>query len=174
MGLDLNLDVREMRLDETELITEYFLSATPEHLQLLGVDRERLPPRDAWAPRFRQNAALPLAERRGFFVIWLADARPIGFSSCDQIVFGDHAFMHLHVTEPTLRQRGVGTVCVRRSVEIYFAALQLKRLFCEPNAYNTGPNRTLQSAGFRYVKTHDTVPGPINFHQAVTRWVFER
>ena len=28
--------------------------------------------------------------------------------------------------------------------------------------------------GFRYVKTHMTVPGPMNHHEAVTRWVFER
>jgi hypothetical protein len=28
--------------------------------------------------------------------------------------------------------------------------------------------------GFKYVKTYRTVPGAINFHQAVTRWVLER
>jgi len=35
------------------------------------------------------------------------------------------------------------------------------------------PNRTLQSVGFRYVKTHKTIPGPLNYRQAVTRWVLE-
>jgi hypothetical protein len=29
-------------------------------------------------------------------------------------------------------------------------------------------------AGFKYAKTHMTVPGPLNYHQAVTRWVIER
>ncbi|MDU6731579.1 MAG: GNAT family N-acetyltransferase, partial [Bradyrhizobium sp.] len=47
-------------------------------------------------------------------------------------------------------------------------------LFCEPHAYNTAPNRALQKAGFRYVKTYKTVPGPMNYHQAVTRWMIER
>ena len=46
--------------------------------------------------------------------------------------------------------------------------------FCEPNAFNVAPNRTLQKAGFKYLKTHMTVPGPFNYHQAVTRWVIER
>jgi hypothetical protein len=32
----------------------------------------------------------------------------------------------------------------------------------------------LQAAGFKYVKTHETVPGPLNFHQPVTRWMLER
>ena len=74
--------------------------------------------------------------------------------------------------------RAASTHChvegVRRSVDIYFQQLKLKRLFCEPNAFNVPPNRTLQKAGFKYLKTHMTVPGPLNFHQAVTRWVMER
>ena len=82
--------------------------------------------------------------------------------------------MHLHVTRPDLRRQGIGAQCVRASVDLYFRNLELKRLFCEPNALNVGPNRTLQKAGFRYLKTHKTVPGPLNYHQAVTRWVIER
>jgi len=57
---------------------------------------------------------------------------------------------------------------------IYFEVLKLERLFCEPNAFNVAPNRTLQSAGFKYLKTYKTVPGPLNYHQAVTRWVIEK
>ena len=36
------------------------------------------------------------------------------------------------------------------------------------------PNRTLQRAGFKYVKTHMTVPGLLNYRQAVNRWELER
>jgi RimJ/RimL family protein N-acetyltransferase len=170
----MKLQVREMRLEETSLVIDYFHSSTPEHLEMLGVDPTRLPPRDVWASLFKSQYALPIAERRGFFVIWLTDGRPIGFSSCDKIVFGKQANMHLHVTEPGQRQRGIGAQCVRLSVDIYFQTLEINQLFCEPNAFNVGPNRTLQRAGFEYVKTHMTVPGPLNFHQAVNRWLFER
>jgi RimJ/RimL family protein N-acetyltransferase len=92
----------------------------------------------------------------------------------DRIVHGDRANMHLHIIAPACRGIGIGTQCVRESVDLYFDALQLKQLFCEPNAFNTAPNRTLQKAGFRYLKTHMTMPGPLNFHQAVTQWVTER
>jgi hypothetical protein len=44
-------------------------------------------------------------------------------------------------------------------------------VFCEPNAFNVGPNRTLQAAGFKYLRTYETIPGPLNPRQAVTRWV---
>jgi len=163
-----------MTVDESGIVIDYFHSATPEHLEMLGVDPTRLPAKSAWAERLRQLFATPIEERWGFYVIWLLEGCAIGFSSCDKIVFGERANMHLHVTVPEQRQRGLGTQCVLRGIDVYFRELKLKRLFCEPNAFNVGPNRTLQKAGFKYLKTHMTVPGPLNFHQAVTRWVIER
>jgi len=140
---------------------------------MLGVDPTRLPPREVWATMFDTLYSVAIEERGRFFLIWLMDGHPAGFSSCDKIVFGTQANMHLHVTKPAERRRGIGAQCVRLSVDIYFEKLKIKQLFCEPNAFNTGPNRTLQRAGFKYVKTHMTVPGPLNFHQAVNRWLFE-
>jgi RimJ/RimL family protein N-acetyltransferase len=170
----MTLTVREMTLAETEIIIDYFHDSTPEYLEMLGVDPTRLPPPEAWRERFARECALPVEKRNALWVIWLSDDRAIGFSTSDKIVHGERANMHLHVTEPDLRNQGVGVECVRRSVDIYFERLRLKRLFCEPSAFNVAPNRALQKAGFRYLKTHMTVPGPFNFHQAVTRWVMER
>ena len=107
-------------------------------------------------------------------VIWLLNGRAIGFSTSDRILRGERANMHLHIVEPDLRVQGLGTQCVKHSVDIYFELLKIKKLFCEPNAFNAAPNRTLQKAGFKFVKTHMTVPGPQNYHQAVTQWVIER
>lgn len=77
--------------------------------------------------------------------------------------------MHLHVLKPENRNSGYGSTCVSQTVRLYFSRLNIERLFCEPNAFNVAPNRTLQRVVFKYVKTHMTVPGPLNFHQAVTR-----
>jgi RimJ/RimL family protein N-acetyltransferase len=170
----MDLEVREMQLAETELIIGYFHNAAAEHLEMLGVDPTRLPPLEAWREHFRHEYALPDERRNGLFVVWRLDGQPVGFSSCDKISRGDRAFMHLHVTVPEMRRQGVGSECVRLSADFYFARLSLITLFCEPNAYNVAPNRTLQKAGFKYLKTHMTVPGPLNFHQPVTRWVIER
>jgi RimJ/RimL family protein N-acetyltransferase len=170
----MTLAVREMLGSEVSLIIEYFQNSTPEHLETLGVDPTRLPPVEAWRDRLRRECALPADQRNMVPVIWLSDDRPIGFSTSDKIRYGEQAYMHLHITEPERRHQGIGAECVRRSVDIYFERLKLKRLFCEPNAFNVAPNRTLQKAGFKYLKTHMTVPGPLNFHQAVTRWVIER
>jgi RimJ/RimL family protein N-acetyltransferase len=169
-----NLDVREMALDETGLVIDYFHSSTPEHLEMMGVDATRLLAREAWTARLKDDYDLPITERQSLILIWRLDGRAVGFSRCDKIVVSSHANMHLHVVVPGLRQQGIGAECVRRSAEIYFRTFALKQLFCEPNAFNVGPNRTLQKAGFKYLKTYMTVPGPYNFHQAVTRWVLEQ
>jgi RimJ/RimL family protein N-acetyltransferase len=168
------LSVRTMNVSEVSLIIDYFYNSTPAHLEMLGVDPTRIPSRSAWHERFQRELELPVTERSILPVIWLLDDQPIGFSTSDKIVFGERANMHLHIVKPENRSRGTGTECVRRTIDLYFEMLQIKRLFCEPNAFNTAPNRTLQKAGFSYVKTHMTVPGPLNFHQAVTRWVIER
>jgi RimJ/RimL family protein N-acetyltransferase len=170
----MNLRVREMRPEEAVLVIEYFHSATPEYLELLGVDPTRLPSRQAWAERFQNLFSTPIERRHAYFVIWLLEERSIGFSMCDKISYGEQANMHLHVLSADYRQRGIGATCVRQSVKIYFEVLKIKTLFCEPNALNVGPNRTVQKAGFKYLKTHWTVPGPFNYHHAVTRWVIER
>jgi len=105
--------------------------------------------------------------------VWELEGRPVGFSSTDRIVFGEEAFLHLHVLDAALRRGGLGQRFVAMSVAKYFQVLELQRLFCEPNALNVAPNRTLQAAGFRYSFSHDTIPGPYNFPQIVTRWVLQ-
>jgi RimJ/RimL family protein N-acetyltransferase len=166
--------VREMALDEVGLIIDYFHDSSPEHLEMLGVDPTRLPPRDRWRRRYEEDDAQPRAKRSSMLVVWELDGVAVGFSTCDRIAHGEHAFMHLHVVDPKRRRSGIGTAAVRQTAELYFEQLALQRLLCEPNAFNVAANRTLQQAGFRYVKTHMTVPGPLNYRQPVTRWLLER
>lgn len=170
----MKLSVREIRLSEVGLIISYFHQSSPEHLNTLGVDPTRLPDPAKWQERYAYEYSQPIEQRKAYLVIWESDTGAIGFSTADKIIYGQEAHMHLHIFNPEQRRAGSGTACVKETVKIYFEALKLERLFCEPNAFNVAPNRTLQSAGFKYVKTHETVPGPLNFHQAVTRWVLEK
>lgn len=168
------MSVRLMTPEESTIIVDYFHGSPPEHLETLGVDPTRLPPQTAWREAIAQQLPLPIERRKNIFVAWLQEDRLIGFSTADKITFGEQAYMHLHIVHAKLRNNGAGTDCVRESVALYFSLLGLKRLFCEPNAFNVAPNRTLQRAGFKYLKTHMTVPGPLNFRQAVNRWVIEQ
>ena len=162
-----------MALDEVGLVIDYFHGATPEHLEKMGVDPTRLPSRSDWRARYAAEYGKLIPDRSVLLVIWELDGTRVGFSTSEKIVYGEQAHMHLHIVDPQLRGSGVGSAALPETIGLYFGALKLKRLFCEPNAFNVAPNRALQSVGFRYVKTYMTVPGPLNYHQAVTRWVFE-
>lgn len=168
------LQVREMQLAEIGVRIDYFHDASDEHFLKLGVDRRLLPSRRAWQEWYEADYARPIREREVYSLLWLLDDQIIGFSSTDQISFGEQAFMHLHIVDPHRRALGLGTEFVRQSAAAYFRALELQRLYSQPNAFNTAPNRTLQKAGFRYLFTAELAPSPINFVQPVTRWVLDQ
>jgi RimJ/RimL family protein N-acetyltransferase len=163
-----------MQLDEVGVRIDYFHHSSDEHLVKLGVDRALLPSKEAWRSSYKADYALPIEHRQWVALIWELDGRTVGFSSADRIVFREEAFMHLHIVSPELRHKGFGAEFVKESARCYFQMLQLNRLYCEPNAFNTAPNRTLQRAGFRYLFTHEAQPNPINFLQTTTRWMMER
>ena len=167
------LEVREMTLADVGLRIDYFHDADNAHLDRLGVDRALLPSRQEWHRLYEIDDARPLEQREFYSLLWLVDGKTMGFSSTDRIEVGRHAWMPLHITAPGLRRTGLGTQFVRLSAQRYFEMLGLQRLYCEPNAFNVAPNRTLQAAGFRYLFSRHTTPGGINFPQVATRWVLD-
>jgi RimJ/RimL family protein N-acetyltransferase len=167
------LTVREMHLADVAIRIDYFHSASDDHLRMLGVDRALLPTREAWRAFYEEDYSRPIRERLNYSLVWELGGSAVGFSSADKIAFGESAFMHLHILEPAQRRSGLGARFVEKSAQIYFRTLELKRLFCEPNAFNVAPNRALQRAGFKYQFTHETTPNPINFPQPATRWVLD-
>lgn len=46
-------------------------------------------------------------------VLWKSDEIPIGFSVADRIIYGQEAYMHLHILTAAQRKAGNGTACVR-------------------------------------------------------------
>jgi len=130
-----------------------------------GVDRALLPTPGDWIALYEKDYLRPIQERVNYLLIWELDGSTVGFSSADRIVYGDQAFMHLHILNQENRKQGLGVAFVRESARVYFNALGLERLFCEPNAFNVAPNRALQGAGFPVPLTHEAQPSPINYHK---------
>ena len=171
--LDMDLIVGPLHPEKFGIVTDYFHGASREFLENLGVDPTRLPPPDQWLETFSIDSQRAPEVRKFYFLLWTLEGRTVGFSSISNIKYGVDARKHLHVIEPDIRRSGIGQCGVRKSLPIYFEAFHLKHLFCEPNAFNVAPNRALRRAGFSYVKTYQTVPSPINFHQPVTQWIIE-
>ena len=111
-----------------------------------------------------------MTEKEFYYILWLLDNQPIGHSNINQIKFGNTATMHLHLWDSATRKKGLGIQFLRMTVPYYFKKFNLKKLICEPYSKNVAPNKVLKKLGFEWVRTYDTTPGQINFHQTVNRY----
>jgi RimJ/RimL family protein N-acetyltransferase len=168
--METNLSVREMRQDDIELIIQYWLSADPVFLAGMGVDLSKMPSKEEWNKMLHEQLSQSYKEKKSYCMIWLVDGEPVGHSNVNKIIFGEEAYMHLHLWKPGKRKKGFGVELVRKTIPWFFQNLQLKKLYCEPYALNPAPNRVLEKVGFSFVKEYRTTPGWLNFEQSVKRW----
>lgn len=164
------LSVREIQEKDIDHIVQYFLNADSAFLIKMGVDLKKVPPKDEWIKMLSDQLDQPYEEKKSYCIIWQVDDKPIGHSNVNKIIFGVEAYMHLHIWTVDVRKKGMGTELVKKTLPYYFENLKLKKLYCEPNAFNVAPNKTLEKAGFQFVKKHITTPGWLNFEQPVNLW----
>lgn len=165
-----HLTVRELQEQDITAIADYWLRATPEFLKGMGADPDKLPDEATWHQMLRKQIDTPYAEKQSYCTIWEIDGIAVGHCNVNKIVFGKEAYMHLHLWQKDGRQKGAGTQLVKLSLPYFFRNLQLKTVYCEPYALNPAPNRTLEKAGFHFIKEYTTIPGSLNFEQSVRLW----
>ena len=168
------LSVREITEADLDPLLDYWYQASPEHMEQMGADASKLPPREEFRQGLQKQLSAPYPEKMAYAIIWLADGYPVGHCNVNKIQYGEEAYMHLHLWNSERRQRGMGRQLVKLSLPFFFNLLHLERIWCEPYALNPAPNRTLEKVGFTFVKRHTTIPGSLNFEQEVNRWVLER
>ena len=166
--------VRPMRPTDFRLMIRYFLNADESFLRGMGVDPAKLPTEARWLRILEDGHALPLALRPFYYLIWEADGIPIGHANINEIIFGDRAFMHLHLWHAEGRQRGAGTWYMQECIPRFFDQFKLRELYCQPYAHNPAPNKTLDKLGFQFVKAYFNASGWINFPQEAKLWVLRR
>lgn len=166
--------IRELEPGDIDQIIAYFLNAKHDFLRGMGVNPKKLPDADSWKSLLNQDLSRPLPDKQFYYLIWELDHYPVGHSNINKIIFGQEAYMHLHLWQPQNRQTGHGVDFIRQSINKYFQTFNLQHLFCEPYALNPAPNKILAKVSFELVKTYETTPGWINFHQTVNRWVLSR
>lgn len=168
------LSVREMQASDIPHIIRYWLESSPEYMQSLGVDMAKMPAKSDWEQILSAQLTQDYPAKTSYCMIWEADGKPVGHSNVNKIVYGESAYMHLHLWPSDTRRRGWGLRLVQMTLPYFFERLHLKTLYCEPYAHNPAPNKTLAKAGFTFVKTHRTTPGLLNFEQEANLWKTER
>lgn len=165
-----HLSIRELELKFVGALCDYWSNSSPEFLTGMGVDLTKLPSRDEWEKILKEQISQSYQEKKSYCIIWLVDEKPIGHSNINRIIFGEEAYMHLHIWDPSFRTKGLGTRFVKMTLPAYFEKFELKKLCCEPFSKNPAPHKTLEKLGFRFIKEYTTVPGWINFEQPVKHW----
>jgi len=170
----IKLSVREMQVSDIDLITRYWLQSDHHFLKGMGVDVSKIPLKEDLQKMLTNQFQLPVEQRRSYCIIWEADGKPVGHCNTNPTHFGDYAYMHLHLWQPTERKKGMGLQLVKLTLPYFFEKLHLKQLYCEPYALNPAPNKTIPKAGFHLVKEYTTTPGALNFEQPVKQWLLTR
>ncbi|MEO8765000.1 MAG: GNAT family protein [Ginsengibacter sp.] len=163
-----------MTKGDISLTVEYFLQSSPEFLQAMGVDLDKLPGKNAWCKIIVDDLDQPVTHKKFYYLIWQINDMPVGHSNINDIIFGEEAFMHIHLWNPVNRARGEGSYFIKESLRYYFQEFRLQKLYCQPYALNTAPNKALQNAGFEFIKKYETIPGWLNFNQFVNLWMMSR
>lgn len=168
------LSVRAIETKDIPLITKYWLESEPDFLIGMGVDLNKLPTKEGLRQMLEKQMSLAIDKKPSYALIWEYNHKAIGHCNVNGIKFGEEAFMHLHLWNIDKRQKGIGSLLVKKSVEIFFKELKLQQIFSEPYALNPAPNKTLKKLGFDFVKKYTTIPGSLNFEQEVNRWKIEK
>ena len=164
------LSVREIKKEDIEPLSDYWLSAPPDFLTGMGCDVCKMPTKEDWHKMLTEQISTELKKKKSYCLIWEYDDKKVGHSNVNKIIFGKEAYMHLHLWIPDTRAKGFGTDYAKESIPVFFNNLQLQKLYCEPFAENEAPNKTLAKLGFTFVKEYETVPGSINLLQKVNLW----
>ncbi len=168
------LTVRELTEPDIALISNYWLNADPEFLTGMGVDLNKMPSREQWQNALLEQLSQAIPDKKSYCIIWQLNGLAVGHSNINKIAFGQEAYMHLHLWQADIRQKGIGVDLVKMTLPYFFENYQLHTLYCEPYALNPAPNKTLEKIGFQFVKTHVTTPGWLNFEQSVNLWALSR
>ena len=165
-----HLSVRELEERDIELITDYWLNSPPEYLTGMGVDLTKMPNRDEWTEFLSEQLKQTYKDKKSYCIIWEVNGKPIAHCNANKIVFGDKAYMHLHIWEAENRKKGLGTAFLKRTIPRFFANLQLNKLYCETYESNAAPGKALLKTGFKLINKYVSTPGWLNFEQPVNLW----
>jgi RimJ/RimL family protein N-acetyltransferase len=163
-------NIREMTLEDSIHIIDYFHDSQDDFLLKMGTDRSKLPPKKEWLEIMNEEKIKDDIHKDYFNIVWLLDNNPVGHSTLNKIHFGREGFVHLHLWNNQFRNMRFGLFFFAHSIDYFFERFKLKIIICEPSSTNSAPNRTLKRLGFEFRKEYETVPGWLNFKQKVCRW----
>lgn len=165
------LEVRPMQESDVDHVVNYWKNGTDADFLRMGVDRSKFPPFDIFRKNLLATISANQNEARSFYMVWLVDNEPIGYSSLKDIMYGDHGGMHLHMWTPVARGKGYGATLFCLSALEFYDRFKLKTIHCEPCSVNPMPNRMFQKVGFELEKTYVAASSDLSAVCELNRYV---
>src|SRR5258705_3691585 len=114
------LSVRELQKEDIDPITDYWLDSDPPFLEAMGVDMNKMPGRDEWREMLSEQLSQSYNEKKSYCIIWQVNSKPIGHSNINKIIFGEQAYMHLHIWYHGARKKGHGSTLIKMTLPWFF------------------------------------------------------
>ena len=164
------LSVRDLRLEDVELVDNYWSSLTPADLNRMYIDPAKLGTSVERQARFRKTVLTPVEEREAHPLIWEIDGTAVGTTIMRNVKGGESGEIHLHLFDPTHRQQGFGTRLLILSMQEYASRFGLKKIICEPASGNPAPNAVFRRMGVGPARVYKTTPSYLCFEHEVSRY----
>ena len=165
-----HFSVRDLETQDFDRIADYWLLSDLDYLHGIGVDVRLLPSREDFFKMLAVQMGLSFEKKQSYCKIWVVDGIAVGHCNINNIVFGQSAFMHLHIWQPANRRKGCGMPLLQLTIPHFFTNYHLCELYCEPYALNPAPHVALARLGFSLIKEYVCIPGNICFKQSVKLW----
>jgi len=146
--------VRSLKVEDVDLVIDYFQGLTAIEAQNMGLKKANLPEPNAWRMAMISGIIEPPSKPHSGMLIWELDGLAIGMNTLKDMTPKDTGFMHLHMWAKDLRGQGHGRQFFCLAALKFFETFELKHIYCEPSSLNPAPNTMLSSIGFPLVRTY--------------------
>jgi RimJ/RimL family protein N-acetyltransferase len=163
---DAEVVLRDLDEDDIETFVAYWHESPAEHLDFLGVDREKLGTPDDTRERFRRSIRSGDPNQERVVLVVTLDGRPVAYTNL-HFVGPEENYIHGHVVDPEMRDRGIASLMSLRVIEVVFRQFPIDRLTLQTRAANGHINHVLEKLGLelapRNLTDPDGLPAPGEF-----------
>ena len=149
-----NLSTRPLSEEDIPFIVNYWFQKSDAELIQVGADKTKFSTADNMHQSLKEISETPLAQAKTFYMTWLVDNKPIGYSALKDIAQSEIACIHLHMWSTEHQGKGYGGKLFCQSAVQFYDLFKPKLILCEPKATNPMPNKMLTKVGFKKWRTY--------------------
>lgn len=160
-------EIRDLTEEDVPAIIRYWLSSSPEFLDFMGIDRERLGGASEIGRRMREAIPSGATGQQSLAFAIVLNRQMVGYTLLNRYSEQDN-YSHWHILGPELRGKGISTSLYPLRLKTYFQAVPITRLIHQTRTRNIAVNRMLDKfvpiTETKHIEKPDGVAQPGEFH----------